>query len=223
MKKNYLFFVLIFLVTLFSFSGDEEKGIKGDISVKKDEVYATKAKVSIADAIKVIEKKYPKAEIEKAVLDEEDGYLVYEIVAEIDDEDFEFFIDAGNGKILKKEEIDEDEEDEEIECNSSVKIPRIDLNKLAKITMNEAANAAKKVINGIVDEIKLEDEDGNLFYEVEIEKGREEYKVYVDPGNGKVVGFFKDEDEDEDEYTKGKEDKEYEKSNKYEEDEEDED
>ncbi len=57
------------------------------------------------------------------------------------------------------------------------------LQPLAKITAQQAQQAAEASVGGKAKSVKLENEDGNLVYAVEI--GRQE--VTVDAGNGKVL------------------------------------
>jgi uncharacterized membrane protein YkoI len=57
------------------------------------------------------------------------------------------------------------------------------LQPLAKITAKQAQQAAEATVRGKVKSVKLENEDGNLIYAVEI--GQKE--VTVDAGNGKVL------------------------------------
>ncbi|MEH2296714.1 PepSY domain-containing protein [Nostoc sp.] len=57
------------------------------------------------------------------------------------------------------------------------------LQPLAKITAQQAQQAAETSVKGKAKSIKLENEDGNLIYAVEI--GQQE--VTVDAGNGKVL------------------------------------
>ncbi len=57
------------------------------------------------------------------------------------------------------------------------------LQPLAKITAEQAKIAAEASVGGKAKSVKLENEDGNLIYAVEI--GRQE--VTVDAGNGKVL------------------------------------
>jgi len=68
----------------------------------------------------------------------------------------------------------------------------------ARISPQEAINAAKSNIQGNVLGYELEDEDGKLVYGVKIAKGSDVYDVKVDAQNGKVVKVEKDEEGEED-------------------------
>jgi len=67
------------------------------------------------------------------------------------------------------------------------------LQPLAKITAQQAQQAAEASVGGKAKSVKLENEDGNLIYAVEI--GRQE--VTVDAGNGKVLYTENANEEDE--------------------------
>ena len=67
---------------------------------------------------------------------------------------------------------------------------------LAKITPEQAKAAAEAAVGGKAKEMELENEDGNLVYDVEI--GKKE--VIVDAGNGKVL-YIEDESQEDDEAT----------------------
>ncbi|MGI8503969.1 MAG: PepSY domain-containing protein [Hassallia sp.] len=67
------------------------------------------------------------------------------------------------------------------------------LQPLAKITAQQAQQAAQASVGGKAKSVKLENEDGNLIYAVKI--GQQE--VTVDAGNGKVLYVEKANQEDE--------------------------
>ncbi|MDM5297636.1 PepSY domain-containing protein [Bacillus pumilus] len=55
------------------------------------------------------------------------------------------------------------------------------------VSKKQAEKAALKVVKGYVDDVDLEREKGKWVYEVEIQKGGFEYKVYVDAKTGKAL------------------------------------
>lgn len=67
------------------------------------------------------------------------------------------------------------------------------LQPLAKITAQQAQQAAETAVGGKASSVKLEDEDGNLVYAVEI--GKQEF--IVDAGNGRVLYSENENQEDE--------------------------
>ena len=79
----------------------------------------------------------------------------------------------------EEQEQEESEEDEELEEQQEA----ARLQPLAKITAEQAREAALKVQSGEVTELELEAENGSLVYEVTIG----ETEVFVDAGNGEVL------------------------------------
>lgn len=65
---------------------------------------------------------------------------------------------------------------------------------LARISADQARAAALARIPGTVEEVELENEDGNLVYSVEVRKDGSEVDVKVDAGNGKVLHAEADND-----------------------------
>lgn len=68
------------------------------------------------------------------------------------------------------------------------------LRALAKITPQQAQQAAQAAIGGTARSVELDEEDGNLIYKVKIAQT----EVAVDAGNGKVLYTEKDNQEDDD-------------------------
>lgn len=97
-----------------AFSKDRAK-IQGSISIqgktKKD--YPGLAKISLQEAAALAAKAVPGKVVEIA-LDDEDGFLVYEIeVMGADHQKKELLLDAGNGKTLLVKQDKEEEDDDE--------------------------------------------------------------------------------------------------------------
>lgn len=61
------------------------------------------------------------------------------------------------------------------------------LKTLAKITPEQAQNAALAQVPGTVKKVELENEDGNVIYGVEIKTANGESDVKVDAGDGRVL------------------------------------
>ncbi len=96
---------------LFAKEDEDEAGVSGSIVVPSDEAMLAKlAKVSLVEAIGSAVKNTPGAAV-SAELEEEDGFLVYEVKVAAGDKVTEVTVDAGNKKILKTEakEGDDDE------------------------------------------------------------------------------------------------------------------
>ena len=83
--------------------------------------------------------------------------------------------------VMAQEVEDTDRESEADELDEEQEAAR--LQPLAKITPDQAKEAALRVQSGEVTELELEAEDGSLLYEVTIG----ETEVFVDAGNGEVL------------------------------------
>ena len=59
--------------------------------------------------------------------------------------------------------------------------------KNAVISVDKAVEIALEQFSGEVDDVELEEEDGRLIYEVEIEKGEDEAEVEIDAYTGEVL------------------------------------
>ncbi|WP_338449196.1 PepSY domain-containing protein [Niallia oryzisoli] len=81
---------------------------------------------------------------------------------------------------------------------------QVDQSKKGFITMEKAETIALKEVDGIVESIDLETKVGKSYYEVEIEKDRMDYDIYIDAVTGKTSSVkqnddgFDDDDRDDD-------------------------
>jgi uncharacterized membrane protein YkoI len=66
------------------------------------------------------------------------------------------------------------------------------LKSLARITPDQARDAALAQVNGTVKKVELENEDGNVVYGVEIKTASGESDVKVDAGDGRVLHIEQD-------------------------------
>lgn len=84
--------------------------------------------------------------------------------------------------------------DSEINANEQEEAKQ--LSNLATVTQEEAKQFALAEINGIVKDIQLENEDGNVVYGVEIENAGTSVDIKIDAGNGKVLRVESDNEEE---------------------------
>ncbi|KST67400.1 PepSY domain-containing protein [Mastigocoleus testarum] len=83
---------------------------------------------------------------------------------------------AGVSPVVRAESPNEEQQERQIAAK---------LRPYAKITAEQAKKAAQSTLKGEVEEVELDaNENRSLYYEVESEKT----VVYVDAGNGKVLG-----------------------------------
>jgi uncharacterized membrane protein YkoI len=89
--------------------GAEADDVRGTIPMD----LASMARVNQDAARSAVLAKMPGAEIHEIELVVEDGYLVYEAEVEVDGEEYEVIVDAGDGRVLERESGSEEEEEEE--------------------------------------------------------------------------------------------------------------
>jgi uncharacterized membrane protein YkoI len=70
------------------------------------------------------------------------------------------------------------------------------LKSLARITPEQARDAALAQVPGTVKKVELENEDGNVVYDVEIKTAKGESDVKVDAGDGRVLHVEQDGEDD---------------------------
>lgn len=91
----------------------------------------------------------------------------------------EVFVDADSGKIVLIEDLYQKGDREDIKEITET----LELQKLATISIQEALQAAESFAGGQAHTVELENEDGNLVYEVVVKL----QEIYVDAGNGKLL------------------------------------
>lgn len=71
-------------------------------------------------------------------------------------------------------------------------------NVQAFIGKQQAIEAAQNAAPGKVEEVERENDDGWMYYEVELEDGKTDYDIIVDAADGTVVSVEADDDNDDD-------------------------
>jgi uncharacterized membrane protein YkoI len=121
-----------------------------------------------------------KGTVIEAKLDDDDNRLLYEIeIKTSDNQKVEVKVDATNGEVLKMEQYDRyDDNDDDNKLQ----------NVSPKISLEEAKKIALAEIKGTVTEAELDDDDNRLLYEIEIlTSNHREAEVKVDATTGKVL------------------------------------
>ena len=109
--------------------------------------------------------------------------MVYEIeVLSTDGTEHEVKVDAQTGEVVRVEVNDEENEEKDDAQNQA------ELAKQAKITEDEAINAALEKVPGTVNKVELEDENGTIVYEIEVlSTDGTEQEVKVDAQTSDVI------------------------------------
>lgn len=74
--------------------------------------------------------------------------------------------------------------------------PKQQTKKKTIISESEAISIAKSVFNGKLEDIELDEDDGRLIYEVELESGNEEAEIEIDAYTGEIIVIEIDRDDD---------------------------
>lgn len=119
--------------------------------------------------------------VDSVELESSQGHYYYEVEIDTVDADYDFKIDAVTGKILSYKE-DKQDDDDKINI-----IEKSNTTQNNYITTEKAIEIAEKEVNGKVDEIDRDDEDGRIIYEIELKTNNGEAEVKLDAVTGKVL------------------------------------
>ncbi|MBG9443140.1 PepSY domain-containing protein [Cytobacillus firmus] len=117
--------------------------------------------------------------VESIELERVKGKQYYEIDIDNGEEDFDIKINALDGKVISinKERDDNDDNDQAEKEINGEKI----------ISEQNAIEIAEKEVNGMMKEIEIDEDDGQILYEVELQTKKGEADVDIDAETGKVL------------------------------------
>ncbi|WHY62930.1 PepSY domain-containing protein [Cytobacillus firmus] len=117
--------------------------------------------------------------VESIELERVKGKQYYEIDIDNGEEDFDIKINALDGKVISinKERDDNDDNDQAEKEINGKKI----------ISEQNAIEIAEKEVNGMMKEIEIDEDDGQILYEVELQSKKGEADVDIDAETGKVL------------------------------------
>ncbi|MGP1907046.1 PepSY domain-containing protein [Metabacillus sp. JX24] len=151
---------------LYSLSVDAEAGKIKELKKIKDFDEKRSVSVTKTEAKKIAEEQY-QGEIESLFyVESEQAYSIRLVSGK---EEISLKIDSSSGKILSENR------------------KTIGSNPKVKLTEEQAIEIARKEAKGEVGDLDLEEEDGRLYYEIEIENGENETTVQVDAFTGAVL------------------------------------
>lgn len=127
--------------------------------------------------------------VESVELENRFGQPVYEVEIDKDQKDYDLHVNAKTGEINKVDEkVDDDDDDD----NSNAK----KLSSKSLITEKEAIEIAKTKINGELNEIELDEDDGRYEYDMEFRTSTGEAEITIDAETKEIVEFENDDDND---------------------------
>ena len=125
--------------------------------------------------------------VTEAILEKENGVLVYEVDIKKDNQETEILIDPVTGNVIKTELEEES-------------VSEVELKNVDKISEEQAIQIARSQVNlasvGEMTEVELEKENGVLVYAIEFTKNGIETDVKIDATTGEVVTIESDLDEE---------------------------
>lgn len=118
----------------------------------------------------------------------------YEVEVKSEGVEYDLDIDAKTGEVLRTKQ-DDHKHVEKVHAkgkdNASVAVSNKKM-----LTMEEVIAIAMKQAQGVVTEAELDDDDGRLHYDIEIEDGTYEYEFEIDAITGEILVFEKERDDD---------------------------
>ena len=145
-----------------------------------------KEKLTEDDVTKLVLNKYKSGTVQSVNLEYEDGKLVYEVEMIVDGIEHDIDIDANSGNILEDEIDDHDLTETSEEANENKE--EDNLKQLAKITVDQVKIiVSNKYKDGTIVEVDLENENGNIVYEVEVITKDGVHDIIIDAENGNIL------------------------------------
>ena len=166
---------------------DNAKSIPNDKAsdVAKEAVANTPAvMINQGQARKIAREKANNAKVIEIELEEDDGATYYQVELENDTHEFEVEIDAFTGKVLI---IEMEQRDDQEQAKSQV---------MSRAAIEQLIN--KNYSDFRIEKIELDDDDGQMIYEIELKAGRTEIEMELDAVTGDVLDFDKEVEDDDD-------------------------
>jgi len=156
-------------------------GVAMTVGAEKSDIGAVEEFLTIeeakAKAVEAVGGKVTEIEFEREKSGEK-----YEIEVKSDGVEYDLDIDAKTGEVLRTKQDDYDD--------------RSHLSNEELLTVEEAIAIVMKQAKGTVTEVELDDGDGGLHYEIEVEDGTFEYDFEIDAVTGEVLKFEKEREDD---------------------------
>ena len=153
--------------------------------VAKEAVANTPAvMINQGQAQKIAREKTNNAKVTEIELEEDDGTTYYQVELENATHEFEVEIDAFTGKVLI---IEMEQRDDQKQTKSQV---------MSRAAIEQLIN--KNYSDFRIEKIELDDDDGQMIYEIELKAGRTEIEMEVDAVTGDVLDFDKEVEDDDD-------------------------
>ena len=156
-------------------AGAADTNGKGSNGSKKE---AAQDMITVEEAKKIALSE-AEGRVESIELERVNGKQYYEIDIENGKEDFDIKVHALDGEVISinKERNDDDDDDQSEK----------EVNRENVISEQKAIEIAEKEVNGTMKEIEIDEDDGQILYEVELQTNKGEADVDIDAETGKVL------------------------------------
>ncbi|MBM7606327.1 putative membrane protein YkoI [Metabacillus crassostreae] len=124
--------------------------------------------------------------VKSVELESDDGQTYYEVDIEQNSKDFDIDVDAATGKIIKVDEEQADDNDNN-DHEDDVETHEATNSNQPLLSEKEAIEIAKKKITGKLVEIELDEDDGRYEYEMEFDTSDGERDITIDAVTGEVL------------------------------------
>ncbi|MCS0789667.1 PepSY domain-containing protein [Cytobacillus firmus] len=155
-------------------AGAADTNGKGSNGSKKE---AVQDMITVEEAKKIALSE-AEGRVESIELERANGKQYYEIDIENGKEDFDIKVHALDGEVISiNKRIDDDDDDQSEK----------EVNRENVISEQKAIEIAEKEVNGTMKEIEIDEDDGQILYEVELQTNKGEADVDIDAETGKVL------------------------------------
>ncbi|MCS0672764.1 PepSY domain-containing protein [Cytobacillus firmus] len=156
-------------------AGAADTNGKGSTGSKKE---AAQDMITVEEAKKIALSE-AEGRVESIELERANGKQYYEVDIENGKEDFDIKVHALDGEVISinKERNDDDDDDQSEK----------EVNRENVISEQKAIEIAEKEVNGTMKEIEIDEDDGQILYEVELQTNKGEADVDIDAETGKVL------------------------------------
>lgn len=156
-------------------AGAADTNGKGSTGSKKE---AAQDMITVEEAKKIALSE-AEGRVESIELERANGKQYYEIDIENGKEDFDIKVHALDGEVISiNKERNDDNDDDQSEK---------EVNRENVISEQKAIEIAEKEVNGTMKEIEIDEDDGQILYEVELQTNKGEADVDIDAETGKVL------------------------------------
>lgn len=116
--------------------------------------------------------------VEDIELESDDGYTFYEVEIENGDADYDIYVDAYTGEVLKIDADDHDDYDDGYNQKEAAG---------NMISAEQAKQMALETFGGKIVEFELDEDDGRYEYEIELKTKRGEAEMTIDAITGDIL------------------------------------